>query len=84
MTCALQRNNAGLRRWAHFHERQSRAPEAISPEAIAAEFGEWARGYALGQCLSGEKARRELDWQPRHLDPLRDIAELVRIIASQA
>ena len=52
------------------------APEIISPGAIAAELGEWARGYALDQRLSGDKARRELGWQPRHLDPEADIARL--------
>lgn len=49
----------------------------VSRDAIAAELGEWARGYALDQRLSGEKARRELGWQPRHLDPLHDIVQLV-------
>ena len=49
------------------------APEIISADAIAAELGEWARGYALDQQLSGDKARRELGWAPRHLDPEVDI-----------
>jgi len=40
---------------------------------IAAELGEWARGYALDQRLSGDKARRELGWAPRHLDPEGEI-----------
>jgi nucleoside-diphosphate-sugar epimerase len=52
------------------------APEIISADAIAAELGEWARGYARDQRLSGAKARGELGWQPRHLDPEREIAEL--------
>jgi nucleoside-diphosphate-sugar epimerase len=50
--------------------------QVVSADAIAAEIGEWARGRALDQRLSGEKARRELGWQPRHLDPLREIAAL--------
>jgi nucleoside-diphosphate-sugar epimerase len=50
--------------------------QTVSADAIAAEIGEWARGRALDQRLSGEKARRELGWQPKHLDPLREIAEL--------
>jgi nucleoside-diphosphate-sugar epimerase len=50
--------------------------QTVSADAIAAELGEWARGRALDQRLSGEKARRELGWQPRHRDPLREIAEL--------
>lgn len=51
-------------------------PEIISAEAIAAELGGWARGYALDQRLSGAKARRELGWAPKHLDPEREIALL--------
>jgi nucleoside-diphosphate-sugar epimerase len=51
-------------------------PRIISPDAIAAEFGDWARGYALDQRLSGAKARWELGWNPRHLDPLGEIAGL--------
>lgn len=51
-------------------------PQIISPDAIAAELGDWARGYALDQRLSGAKARRELGWKPEHLDPEREIAEL--------
>lgn len=44
-------------------------PEVISADQIAAELGEWARGYALHQWQSGEKARRRLGWRPLHLDP---------------
>jgi len=51
-------------------------PEIISADAVAAELGEWARGYARDQRLSGARARRELGWQPKHLDPEREIAEL--------
>ena len=54
-------------------------PDIISREAIAAELGDWARGYALDQRLSGAKARRELGWQPKHLDPEAEIARLVLI-----
>jgi nucleoside-diphosphate-sugar epimerase len=49
-------------------------PEIISTETIAAELGAWARGYALDQRLSGAKARRELGWAPKHLDPELEIA----------
>jgi nucleoside-diphosphate-sugar epimerase len=49
------------------------APQIVPTDAIAAELGEWARGYACDQRLSGEKARRELGWTPRHLDPEGDI-----------
>jgi nucleoside-diphosphate-sugar epimerase len=51
-------------------------PQIISADAIAAELGEWARGYGLDQRLSGEKARRELGWKPKHLDPEGEIARL--------
>ncbi len=51
-----------------------RAPQIISADAAAAELGEWARGFALDQRLSGAKARRQLGWTPGHLDPLREIA----------
>jgi nucleoside-diphosphate-sugar epimerase len=58
-----------------FGTRQQQ-PEIVSADTIAAELGEWARGYALDQRLSGEKARRELGWEPKHLDPLSEIARL--------
>jgi nucleoside-diphosphate-sugar epimerase len=51
-------------------------PQIISTDAIAAELGAWARGYALDQRLSGAKARRDLGWRPKHLDPEREIAAL--------
>jgi nucleoside-diphosphate-sugar epimerase len=52
------------------------APQIISADATAAELGEWARGRALDQRLSGDKARSKLGWRPNHLDPLREIAGL--------
>lgn len=51
-------------------------PKIISVDVIAAERGDWARGYALDQRLSGAKARRELGWAPRSLDPETEIAAL--------
>jgi nucleoside-diphosphate-sugar epimerase len=51
-------------------------PQIISPDAIAAELGEWARGYALDQRLSGARAQWELGWSPRHLHPEAEIAAL--------
>ena len=51
-------------------------PQIISADATAAELGEWARGYALDQRLSGAKARWELGWSPAHLDPEAEIADL--------
>jgi nucleoside-diphosphate-sugar epimerase len=59
-----------------FAKRVGTQPQIISADAIAAELGEWARGYGLDQRLSGEKARRELGWQPKHLDPESEIARL--------
>lgn len=47
--------------------------EIVSADAIARERGEWARGRALDQRLSGQKARRELGWKPHHVDPEREI-----------
>lgn len=47
----------------------------VSADAIAAEKGEWARGYALDQQMSGDRAGHELGWQPVHLDPLRELTE---------
>jgi nucleoside-diphosphate-sugar epimerase len=49
-------------------------PEIISTAAIEAELGGWAKGYALDQQLSGAKARRELGWTPKHIDPEGEIA----------
>ena len=51
-------------------------PEIIPAHAIAAELGAWIRGYALDQRLSGAKARRDLGWRPKHLDPEGEIALL--------
>jgi nucleoside-diphosphate-sugar epimerase len=60
---------AFARRYRTGHE----APQIVTVDAIAAELGERARGYALDQRLSGDKARRELGWTPRHLDPEGEI-----------
>jgi nucleoside-diphosphate-sugar epimerase len=43
-------------------------------EEAVAEFGEWARGYAIDQRMSGAKARRDLGWLPAHTDPIADIS----------
>ena len=51
-------------------------PQVTSPDAIAAELGEWARGYALDLRLSGARAQWELGWSPGHLDPEAEIAAL--------
>lgn len=53
------------------------APElrTVGADTIAAEKGEWARGYGLDQQMSGGRARRELGWRPVHGDPLRELSE---------
>lgn len=42
----------------------ARAPEVLDGAAAEAAFGAGAACYALDQVLSGERARRELGWQP--------------------
>jgi nucleoside-diphosphate-sugar epimerase len=49
-------------------------PLIRSADEVAAEWGEWARGYALDQRMSGDKARRELGWVPHHTDPVADVS----------
>ncbi|MEQ9334429.1 NAD-dependent epimerase/dehydratase family protein [Thalassobaculum sp.] len=41
------------------------APEVVSEDRVAAERGDWARGYARSQRMSGRFARERLGWQPR-------------------
>jgi nucleoside-diphosphate-sugar epimerase len=55
-----------------------RGLEVVSADKISAELGDWARGYALDQQLSGEKARSRLGWEPTHLDPESEIASMTR------
>jgi hypothetical protein len=38
--------------------RSVRPPQIVSTDAIAAELGEWARGFALDQQLSGASLRK--------------------------
>jgi nucleoside-diphosphate-sugar epimerase len=59
-----------------FAKRFGTQPQIISADAIVAELGGWAGGYGLDQRLSGAKARRELGWEPNHLDPEGEIARL--------
>ena len=57
--------------------RRFGADETPVPRGVdeaAAEWGEWARGYALDQRMSGDKARRELGWRPVWREPLADLA----------
>jgi nucleoside-diphosphate-sugar epimerase len=44
------------------------APLVRPVEEIVVELGEWARGYALDQRMSSEKARRDLSWEPTRVD----------------
>jgi nucleoside-diphosphate-sugar epimerase len=62
------------RAFARRYGTRSTEPQIITADVIAAELGEWARGYGLDQRQSGDKARRLLGWQPRHLDPETEIA----------
>jgi nucleoside-diphosphate-sugar epimerase len=50
------------------------SPLIRSADEVVAEWGEWARGYALDQRMSGDKARSELGWLPRHTDPMTDVS----------
>jgi hypothetical protein len=50
--------------------------EVVCADKISADLGDWARGYALDQQLSGEKARSSLGWEPTHLDPESEIASM--------
>ena len=56
--------------------RPNRTPQIISADQAARELGEWARGYACDQRLSGARAMAELGWRPAHLDPAGEIATL--------
>jgi nucleoside-diphosphate-sugar epimerase len=56
-------------------------PEVVSADVIAEELGEWARGYAIDQQMSGAKAQRELGWRPKHTDPEYEIARLPAIVS---
>ncbi|MFI4868614.1 MAG: hypothetical protein ACHQDD_04600 [Steroidobacterales bacterium] len=47
-------------------------PLIRSADEVAAALGEWARGYAIDQRMSGDKARRDLGWKPEHTNPLAD------------
>jgi nucleoside-diphosphate-sugar epimerase len=54
----------------------SEMPETISEDDVASELGNWARGFALDQVQSGEKAMTKLGWKPGHLDPEAEIAAI--------
>lgn len=48
--------------------------EHISFAAAYEQMGVIAGAYALDQQLTSERARRELGWEPKHLDAVADIA----------
>jgi len=50
------------------------SPEIVSEDRIAAERGEWARGYARSQRMSGGFARQRLGWRPVRLLGDGDVA----------
>ena len=50
------------------------APLIQSADELATELGEWARGYAIDQRMSGARARRDLGWMPVHTDPVADVS----------
>ena len=50
------------------------APLVRSIDEAVAELGEWVRGYAIDQRMSGAKARGELQWLPVHTDPVADLS----------
>ena len=50
------------------------APLIRSADEVAAQLGEWARGYAIDQRMSGDKARCELGWTPLHTDAIADVS----------
>lgn len=50
--------------------------EVISADEAAEMWGEWARGYALDQAMSSERATSELGWQPVHISPDHQIQSL--------
>ena len=48
-------------------------PEVISVDEAVATMGSWASGYSIDQQMSGQKAMRELAWQPEYADVLAEI-----------
>ena len=49
-------------------------PKIMTVQEAIDEYGSWAAGYAIDQQMSGQKAMRQLDWKPKHRNPIRDIA----------
>ncbi|MCK2241457.1 MULTISPECIES: NAD-dependent epimerase/dehydratase family protein [unclassified Crossiella] len=47
----------------------------LDPGQAEAQLGAFAEALALDQRVSGARARRELDWTPRHTDPLAELSQ---------
>jgi nucleoside-diphosphate-sugar epimerase len=77
--CAIESLPVGRIARAFVRRFGARVPnlKIVSQDEIATELGEYARGFALDQQLSGLKARRTLGWEPVHLDPEHEIASIV-------
>jgi nucleoside-diphosphate-sugar epimerase len=63
-------------RIARAYARRFGTPQPDPIVMTDAELGEWAKGHARDQQLSGEKARRVLGWIPKHLDPEYEISSI--------
>ena len=71
MRCGPERNDRGVADNAALTPRDlsDKRNSGVTADAIAAELVEWACRYGLDQRQIGDKARRLLGGQPRHLDP---------------
>ncbi|NEA36180.1 NAD-dependent epimerase/dehydratase family protein [Streptomyces sp. SID13031] len=49
--------------------------EQLTYEEAAERMGPIAAAYALDQRISGDRAKRELGWTPKHLDAVADLAK---------
>ncbi|HEX4251234.1 MAG TPA: NAD-dependent epimerase/dehydratase family protein [Pseudonocardia sp.] len=47
----------------------------LTLDEARAKMGPIAEAFVLDQRLTGARARQQLDWQPRHLDPVAELAE---------
>ena len=48
-------------------------PVIMSVEEAVVEFGSWAKGYAIDQGMSSNKAKIQLGWDPKHIDIIADL-----------
>ena len=56
---------AELARAAAHRHGSALPPRVVTEDFVAAELGDWARGYARSQRMSGAFARERLGWAPR-------------------